>query len=69
MMRGGQKGITATNRPIVTRGVDSINADIHINSGMWKLAMEAIETARASSAGTVRRSKKAAAAPQEAAPQ
>lgn len=50
MMRGGQTGITGNNRAIVTRGVDSINADLHINSGLWRIAMQVIETARASSA-------------------
>lgn len=65
LMRGGQTGVTASNRAVVTRGVDSINADIHINSGLWKLAMEAIETARASSAGAVAR--KRAAKPAKAA--
>jgi hypothetical protein len=59
LMRGGLAGVTAANRAVVTRGVDSINADLHINTGLWRLAMEAITTARTSSAATVRRSKAA----------
>lgn len=54
MIRGGQNGITALNRAVVTRGVTAINADVKINSGLWTLAMEAIAKASASSARAVR---------------
>lgn len=60
LMRGGQHGVTANNRAIVTRGVDSINADLHINTRLWKLAMETIGKAAASSARTVARKGKKA---------
>lgn len=49
LMRGGLAGVTTSNRAIVTRGVDSINADLHINAGLWRLAMEAINKASMSS--------------------
>lgn len=48
MMRGGQTGVTAHNRAIVTRGVTSVNADMAINAGMWRIAVEAIDKARLS---------------------
>lgn len=54
LMKGGLKGITANNRAVVTRGVTSINADIAVNAGMWRVAVEAIERARKSSAATTK---------------
>jgi hypothetical protein len=62
LMRGGLQGITANNRAIVTRGVTSVNADVAINSGLWHLAVEAIDKARTSSAAAVRKGAKATAA-------
>ena len=53
MMRGGQHGITANNRAVVTRGVTGINGDLKINSGLWTLAMEAIAKAATTSAQKV----------------
>lgn len=55
LMRGGQTGITANNRTIVTRGVTGVNGDMHINAGLWRLAVETIAKAQASSAATVRK--------------
>lgn len=55
LMKGGQHGITANNRAVVTRGVSGINADVKINSGLWTLAMEAITKAAVSSAKAVRK--------------
>ena len=52
--------MTSNNRAVVTRGVDSVNADLHINIGLWRLAMEAIATASASSAAQVARAAKRA---------
>lgn len=60
LMKGGLTGVTANNRAIVTRGVTSVNADMHINKGMWQLAMETIAKARASSAGSTGPARKAA---------
>lgn len=57
MIKGGQTGITASNRAIVTRGTNAINADIQINSGMWRVAMDAIAKARESSSKATRGSK------------
>lgn len=68
LMKGGLHGVTANNRAIVTRGVTSVNADLAINSGLWHLAVEAIEKARVSSAATVRRSGKAGKPAQHATP-
>lgn len=53
LMRGGLNGVTANSRAVVTRGVTSVNADMHINTGMWRLAVEAIAKAQASSAAVV----------------
>lgn len=61
LMKGGLTGVTGNNRAVVTRVVTSVNADMHINAGMWRLAMEAIGIAAASSAAAVRKSSKAAA--------
>lgn len=58
MTRGGLNGVTGNNRAIVTRGITAINGDMALNAGMWRVAMEAIEKARASSA---RKAPKAAA--------
>lgn len=69
LMRGGLAGVTSNNRAVITRGVDSINADIQINAGLWRLAMDTIEQARASSARAVARSKGARKAAPAQAPQ
>lgn len=66
MMRGGLNGVTGNNRAVVTRGVTSVNADLHLNSNMWRVAVEAIERARASSAKAGRKAPAKAATPAEA---
>lgn len=64
MTRGGLKGVTGANRAVVTRGITAINGDLQLNSGMWRIAMEAIEKARASSAAPApKAARKAAAVP------
>lgn len=62
LMKGGLSGVTENNRAIVTRGITSVNADLVINAGLWRIAVEAIDKARQSSAATVRKAAKAPAA-------
>lgn len=55
MMKGGITGVTTNNRAVVTRAIASVNADMQINMGLWRLAVETIDKARASSATAVRK--------------
>lgn len=66
LMQGGLRGVTANNRAIITRAIVSVNADLAINSGLWHLAVEAIDKARESSAVAVRAKGKKSAKAEEA---
>lgn len=54
IIRGGVTGTTATNRPTRTRGLTGIGAQLHANTALWSLAMEAIGRASDSSKSAVR---------------
>lgn len=54
IVRGGVTGTTATNRPTRTRGLTGIGAQLHANTALWSLAMEAIGRASDSSKAAVR---------------
>lgn len=38
LLRGGIKGRATTGRRMTTRGIKSVNADIHLNRSLWALA-------------------------------
>lgn len=49
MMKGGIASVTAAGRRTTTKPVMSVNSDLHINAGLWELAMGAINKAKATS--------------------
>lgn len=51
MIKGGTNSTNANGRTSQTREVVSINANLHINAGLWELAMATINKAKASSKG------------------
>lgn len=54
VVRGGVEGRTANNRPTKTRGLTGIGAQLHANTALWSLAMQAIGRAADSSRSAVR---------------
>jgi hypothetical protein len=51
MMKGGIASTTAAGRNTMTKPITAVNSDLHINTGLWELAMATIAKARESSKG------------------
>jgi hypothetical protein len=55
MTKGGIPSLTASGRINLTRPAVSIGSELHINSGLWELAMATIAKARGSAAKATRK--------------
>lgn len=53
LTKGGVEGLTTTGRHVRTTQINSVNADVALNAGLWSLAMQAINKASKSSKAVV----------------